>query len=105
MHASAETPPIACQLSAVSDPTRHRTLTDRLRAAITGCAELPDGYSYSLKGERMSLAELGRWIGLERQCCPFLNFELCVSGADTLWWLTLTGPEGTKAILEREFPV
>jgi hypothetical protein len=46
----------------------------------------------------------GDWISLERQCCPFLNFEVSVSGTDTLWWLTLTGPEGVKPLLEREFP-
>jgi hypothetical protein len=103
MHAP-DTVPVACRLAALPDPRRYRTLSGKLRSALSGSAELPDGYSYSLHGEQLSLAELGEWISLERLCCPFLNFELTVSGADPLWWLTLTGPEGTKAILEREFP-
>jgi hypothetical protein len=105
MRANPEPIPIACNLAALPDRTRYRTLFERLRHAISGSAELPDGYSYSVRAEEMSLAELGEWISLECLCCPFLHFELSVLGSDTLWWLTLTGPEGTKPILEREFPV
>jgi hypothetical protein len=95
--------PLACNPAALTDPARYQLLSERLRAAISGIAELPDGYSYSVRGDPLSLAELGEWIGLERLCCPFLNFELSVTGANSLWWLTLTGP-GVKPILEREFP-
>jgi hypothetical protein len=105
MRAVSETVPIACDLSALPDPRRYCTLSEKLRSAISGSAELPDGYSYSILGEQLSLAELGEWVACERLCCPFLNFELSVSGVDTLWWLTLTGPPGTKPILEREFPL
>jgi hypothetical protein len=96
--------PISCNLAALPHPARYRTLLDGLRSALSGCAERPDGYCYSVRSDRLSLAELGEWISLERLCCPFLNFELSVSGADLLYWLTLTGPEGVKPILEREFP-
>jgi hypothetical protein len=96
--------PVACNPAALPDRARYQTLSNRLRAAISGAAELPDGYTYSLNGNLISLAEMGEWISLECQCCPFLTFELTVSGIDTLYWLNLTGPEGTKAILEQAFP-
>jgi hypothetical protein len=104
MDTAPEPAPLTCNLAALPNRTRYRTLSDQLRTAISGAAELPDGYSYSIQGERLSLAELGEWISLEGQCCPFLRFELSVSGTDRLWWLTLTGPEGVKTLLEREFP-
>jgi hypothetical protein len=104
MHAVSESP-LACNLSVLPDLRRYRTLSEKLRSALSGSAELPDGYSYSVLGEQLSLAELGEWMALERLCCPFLSFELAVSGTNTLWWLTLTGPAGTKPILEREFPL
>jgi hypothetical protein len=103
IRAAPETIPIACNLFALPDQARYHTLLERLRSAIFGTAELPDGYAYSIQGERLSLAELGEWISLEGQCCPFLHFELSVSATDQLWWLTLTGPEGVKPLLEREF--
>jgi hypothetical protein len=38
-------------------------------------------------------------IDLERQCCPFLRFELKVLPANGPIWLELTGPEGTRDFL------
>jgi hypothetical protein len=96
--------PIACNLSAIVDRSRYEILSDLVRDAISGRAELPDGFAFSLNGEIIQLAELGEWISLERQCCPFLNFELSVSGSDSIWWLTLTGSDGVKAVLDHEFP-
>lgn len=105
MNTTQTLPPVACDRSAIRDVKQYRALSDQFRASILGCAELPDGYSYTLKGELLTLKTLGEWMELERRCCPFLNFELSVSGTDSRWWLTLTGPEGAKAILEREFGV
>ena len=96
--------PIACNLGAISDRSQYGVLSNLLRSAISGRAELPDGFGFSLKGDVLGLAEIGESIGLERQCCPFLNFELSVSGTDSIYWLTLTGPDGAKALLDREFP-
>ena len=59
--------------------------------AISGSAELPDGFSFSLHGDQLSLAEFGEWIALERRRCPFLNFELSITGTDSLYWLTPHG--------------
>jgi hypothetical protein len=96
--------PIACNVAAIDNRSRYDMLSNLLRAAISGRAELPDGFAFSLNGGTIGLAELGEWISLERQCCPFLNFELSVSGTDSIWWLTLTGPDGSKALLDHEFP-
>ncbi len=104
MHSDAEAGPIACNPSAIPNRPRYNWLRERLRFALSRCAELPHGYSYSVPADQLSLTEIGEWISLERLCCPFLRFELSVSGTETLYWLTLTGPGGVKTILEREFP-
>jgi hypothetical protein len=67
--------PIACNLAAIRDAVRYGTLLERFRTAISGRAELADGYSYSVRGDRLSLTDLGEWISLERLCCPFLKFR------------------------------
>jgi hypothetical protein len=96
--------PIACDLDAISDRSQYGALSNLLRSVISGRAELPDGFAFSLNGNVMGLAEIGEWISLERQCCPFLNYELSIFGNDSIYWLTLTGSEGAKVLLDREFP-
>jgi hypothetical protein len=63
----------------------------------------PGGYAFTLAGKTLSLTEAAEWIGLERRCCPFLTFGLSASGDRSDWLLTLTGPEGVKALFEAEF--
>jgi hypothetical protein len=44
-----------------------------------------------------------RWlIQLERQCCPFLRFQLTGEPGGGPTWLELTGPAGTREFLARE---
>jgi hypothetical protein len=96
---------IACDLSAIdpADRSRHRELAQLLRVAIRARREHADGFTFTLDSRAIALEQIAQWIDKERLCCPFLQFDLCVSGAQTGWSLTLSGPEGTKAILQAEF--
>jgi hypothetical protein len=96
--------PVACNLAAIGDRARHQSLSNALRAAVRGRAELADGFEYSLDLHICGVDDLREWMALERECCPFLQFELSVAGSDATGRLVLTGPEGTKEILDREFP-
>jgi hypothetical protein len=95
---------LACDLNAISPDARprHSALTTQLRAAMRNRADLLGGYKFKIDSEAITLPEIAEWIALERLCCPFLTFQLDVRGADVR--LTLSGPEGAKAILQREFP-
>ena len=97
---------IACDPTAIeaADRPRYDKLVNRLRAAMRSREERSDGYAYYLDSATISLPEAAEWIELERRCCPFLTLELSASGSQEDWILTLTGPEGTKALLEVEFP-
>ena len=99
--------PIACNLSAISPAyrLRYKLLAKQVLSAVMGHTELPSGYQYQLNSKLVSLAECAEWISLERLCCPFLTLQLTVTGEQPNWLLTLTGPDGTKPLLDAEFPL
>lgn len=108
IHATANdaAPVFACNLKAIPAADRHRYsgLVKRVRAAVTNRREVADGYAYQLDHQSLTLSEAAEWMGMERLCCPFLTFQLTVSGKQSSWLLTLTGPEGIKPLLDAEFP-
>ena len=97
---------IACNLTAIGlrQRPRYNDLMKRLRSAVRNQSELPNGYAYQLDQEAITWTEVAEWISREWLCCPFLKFKLSVTGQQTDWLLTLTGPEGVKALLQAEFP-
>jgi hypothetical protein len=103
---AAESKPFACNLKAIraAERPRYNELVKRLRAAIRTRAELSTGYEFTLDSKRITLPEAAEWISLERLCCPFLTLRLAATGNQEHWFLTLTGPEGVKALLDSEFP-
>ena len=62
--------------------------------------DLRNGYAYRFRPEAFEL--LARFIANERKCCPFLSFELELPADAGPLWLRLTGPAGTRAVLEAE---
>jgi len=66
--------------------------------------EILNGYVFKLDSNAVTLAEAAEWISMERRCCPFLTLQLCASGNETDWTMTLTGPEGVKLFVIEEFP-
>ena len=96
--------PLTCNLGAISaaERPRYSHLKSCVRAAMRDRRELPDGYSYSLDSAKITLSEVSEWITLERLCCPFLALDLHTTGDASR--LNMRGPDGSKAILEKEFP-
>jgi hypothetical protein len=45
---------------------------------------------------------LARFIVNERKCCPFMDFELSITRESGPVWLRMTGPEGTREIVQAE---
>jgi hypothetical protein len=99
-------PVLACNLKAIraAERPRYNDLMKRIRGAIRGRKELPDGYAFELDAKVIRLPEVAEWISMERLCCPFLTLQLSASGSHPQWRLRLTGPAGVKALLEAEFP-
>jgi hypothetical protein len=95
-------PPLACNTKAISaaERPRYQELVKKLRTAVESRRELPDGYTFEVKGSEITLQEIAEWMTMERRCCPFLTFKLETSGNRDGLSLTLTGPTGVKSILD-----
>ena len=97
---------LACNLKAISaaERPRYSELVKRVREAVRDRTEMSDGYVFTLDSKKITLPEAAEWIGMERLCCPFLTLQLSAAANQAHWILTLTGPEGVKALLDAEFP-
>ena len=98
--------PVACNIKAINanERPRYNKLMKRLRAAVQGRSTLDNGYAYTLDAKAIALPEVAEWMSMERRCCPFLTLQVSTAGTQADWRLNVTGPEGTKAILEVELP-
>ncbi len=94
--------PLACNLTAPELAARLIELGAVLRGRAAEVAPLADGYAFRYAADDAPLAELARLIDLERRCCPFLRFQLTVEPGGGPVSLALTGPNGTREMLEAE---
>lgn len=62
--------------------------------------ELPDGYAFRFRPE--AFESVRRFVANERKCCPFLIFELTIAENSGPLWLRMTGPDGTREVLQAE---
>ena len=81
--------PIACNLSALSPEqrTREQELLAVFRSTRPKTQAIEHGYRFEVSSDPANLARLGEFLGLERLCCPFLDFRVVVrsgGGAVTL---------------------
>jgi hypothetical protein len=67
---------------------------------VTATEELPDGYAFRLPGEKGWLALVADLIIAERECCPFIKFELVAEPKIGPLTIRMTGPQGTKEFLK-----
>jgi len=88
--------PIACSLTSAELREREATLLAQFRAAIVKTEELQDGYAFHIPGDGERIRQVADLIVVERECCPFLVFE--VSALPNMGPVTVrvSGPAGTK---------
>jgi hypothetical protein len=92
--------PVACCLSDAELRKREATLLAQFKSALTATEELPDGYAFRIPGEKTWLALATDLIAAERECCPFLTFQLTAEPNMGALTIRITGPEGTKEFLK-----
>lgn len=104
MRNSADLPcPIACVPNVIPAAERsgHFALARELFGQMALARhELPNGYAFQF--DASSLAGVARFIENERRCCPFMTFELEVAPGSGPLSLRMTGPEGTRTVLDAE---
>jgi len=92
--------PVACCLSDAELRKREAMLLAQFKSALIATEELPDGYAFRIPGEKKWLALVADLIIAERECCPFLAFQLTAEPKMGALTLRITGPEGTKEFLK-----
>lgn len=104
MRNSAETAvPLACVPSAIPADERacHFALARKLFVELAKeRKDLPAGYAFRFDADE--LETVSRFIANERKCCPFMTFEMEIAAASGPVWLRITGPHGTREVLDAE---
>ena len=93
-------PAIACSLT--SPELRERIIKIRrdLLPHVIKTIDLPNGIGFLVPNEDGQIQRLAEFVELESRCCAFLDFEMRVEAESTTISLQMTGPEGTKEVLE-----
>jgi hypothetical protein len=92
--------PIACCLTSAELRQRKATLLAQFRSAVLGTEELRDGYAFRVHGDGKWIATIAKMIVAERECCPFLTFELVAQPNMGPVIVRVAGPAGTKEFLK-----
>ena len=92
--------PVACTLSSAELREREATLFAQFKWLVTAREGIDEGYSFRLPGDRECLALVARILSAERECCPFLKFELTAEPNQGPLTLRITGPIGAKEVIK-----
>ena len=95
--------PIACNLTDSDFQELRAGVLKTVADGVVETKDLEDGYAYRFPSDVSWLATLAQLITVERECCPFLRFNLRLEPAEGPIWLELTGPPGTKDFLNSVF--
>lgn len=95
--------PIACDMSALSDPEGHANASEALFMEREDERKVGGGYAFRFPGTIEYAERALEFVRRERQCCPFLTFEIAFEPEGEGVWLYMGGDETVEAYLEREF--
>jgi len=97
------TTPIACDLSVLDDPEHHKAETESLFAEREDTRAVPSGVALRFPGTMDYAERLLTFIRGERQCCPFLTFEMIFEPEERGLWLVLGGDEQATSYIQNQF--
>jgi hypothetical protein len=93
--------PIACTLTGPELIERRRIVLSFVRKARAQTFRLPTGYAYEFPMDSRMLEQLTSLVALERQCCPFLTFNVVQTAA--VIRLEVTGSPEAVGVIEGFF--
>jgi hypothetical protein len=95
--------PIACSLSAAERGDRRAEFAALVRRGLIGRETTSSGLRLRFHGSPDLHAELIRLTGLEKECCPFFEFQLEDRGDTGELILDVGAPEGARAMVDELF--
>lgn len=93
--------PIACGLSSPEQTARLGKLRTTIFAACNAIEETADGYAFAFDGH--VAPQILDFVAFERECCPFLTFDLHLPPASELLYLELSGNDEVKRFIAEMF--
>jgi hypothetical protein len=94
--------PVACTLSGPEPADRRREVEEIFGASLRS-GEIEDGREFVFPGTAEWVVRLAEFVAFERECCPFLAFELVFEPAGGPILLKVRGPEGAEDIVAQMF--
>jgi hypothetical protein len=97
----------ACNMKAMTPAQRKRhaeVLSPALQTAKLKSSELPEGYAFDFPSDAKIFQTVAEWVGNERLCCPFFDFDIHVGDDTAPMTLKITGPDGVKQFIKAELP-
>jgi hypothetical protein len=91
--------PIACSLTTGELRNREATLLALFRSAVLEIEELQEGFAVRLPGDGKSIRLTAELMVAERECCPFLTFEISALPNMGPVIVRVVGPAATKEFL------
>lgn len=98
--AQAQETALSCSLSDDDKRASRAGAVAKLWEAAQDITALENGYALQFEDEHLD--GLLEFIAIERKCCPFLSFTLDFRANSGPIWISMTGPDGAKEILEAE---
>ena len=92
---------IACSLTNAEFREREALLLARFKAGVSATTELPEGFAFHAPGDKAWISLLAELMVAERECCPFMRFELTAEPNMGPVTLSVTGPPGAKTFLRK----
>ena len=92
--------PIACSLSATEMRDREVELLAKFRSAAMATEELRDGYVFRMPGDGAWIMLIAELIVAERECCPFLTFEMSAHAHMGPLIVRVLGPGAAKEFIK-----
>lgn len=95
--------PVVCVPNAIPREQRaaHFALAKHLFTELAeGREPTTEGYAFRFAAD--AFTSIAPFVDNERRCCPFMQFKIAVSPDAGVVWLRMSGPEGTRAVLDAE---
>lgn len=96
-------PQIACRLTAPDLAERLNTIRTGLLARVERIEPIPSGYRLQFANSDDLAADVLDFVRFERQCCPFLTFDLRLPELPLPIHLELTGPANAQDFIQVTF--
>ena len=97
---SLDNTPVACSLTTAEFRDREAKLLAQFRSAVVEVEELQEGYAFRLPSDGKWITLVADLIVAERECCPFLTFELAALPNKGPLIVRVIGPPGAKEFVK-----